>query len=66
MPQKKLYLSPTDKFIAGVCGGLAESFDVDSTLVRLIWALASLVSGGILGVIAYIVAYAIIPRHPES
>ena len=33
---KKLYLSKSDKIIGGVCGGIAEYFDIDSTLVRII------------------------------
>ena len=37
MEGKKLYKSSTDKKIAGVCGGIAEYFNIDSTLVRLAW-----------------------------
>lgn len=37
---KKLMRSSTDKKIAGVCGGLAEYFEIDSTVIRLIWVLA--------------------------
>lgn len=49
----RFHLSETDKKVAGVCGGLAESFMVDSTLIRLLWILGTLVSGGI-GIILYI------------
>jgi len=60
---KKLYLSDTDKKICGVCGGIAEYFDTDSTLVRLAWVILSLMSlGG--GVLAYIAAALIIPKKP--
>lgn len=59
---KKLYLSETDKKIAGVCGGIAEYFGVDSTLVRLIWVLASIfLTACIGGIVAYLIAWAIIP-----
>ena len=58
---KKLYLSDKDKKIGGVCGGIAEYFDIDSTVVRLIWILAALLSLG-LGIIAYIIAWIVIPR----
>lgn len=59
---KKLYLSETDKKIAGVCGGIAEYFGIDSTLVRLAWVLASIfLTAFIGGVIAYLIAWAIIP-----
>ena len=56
---KKLYRSSTDKKIAGVCGGIAEYMNVDSTIVRLIAVL--LVFGCGSGLLAYIVAALIIP-----
>ena len=55
--------STTDRQIAGVCGGMAEYFDVDSTAVRLVWVIASIFCGVIIGgVIAYLLAWLIIPR----
>jgi len=61
---KKLYLSETDKKIAGVCGGIAEYLGIDSTLVRLIWVLASIfLTAFIGGGIAYVIAWAIIPSR---
>ncbi|HZX47134.1 MAG TPA: PspC domain-containing protein [Clostridia bacterium] len=42
---KKLYRSQTDKMIAGVCGGIAEYFGIDSTLVRLGWVLFTFAGG---------------------
>ena len=47
--------------IAGVCGGIGEYFDADPTIVRLIWAFATIISAG-LGIIAYIIALIIIPE----
>lgn len=62
---KKLYLSDTDKKICGVCGGIAEYFDIDSTLVRLAWVVLSLMSvGG--SIIVYIAAALIVPKKPVS
>ena len=58
---KKLYLSDTNRKIGGVCGGLGEYFDVDPTLVRVIFILIALLSLG-LGIIAYILIWMIIPR----
>ena len=52
MEGKKLYKSSTDKKIAGVCGGIAEYFNIDSTLVRLAWVVFCLLGGS--GVLAYI------------
>jgi len=55
--------STTDRQIAGVCGGLADYFGVDSTLVRLVWVIASIFCGVIIGgVIAYLLAWLIIPE----
>jgi phage shock protein PspC (stress-responsive transcriptional regulator) len=50
--------------IGGVCGGIAEYFDVDSTLVRLLAVLVVLLGGA--GVIAYIIAWIVIPKNPEQ
>ena len=43
--EKKLYKSNQNKMIDGVCGGIAEYFGIDPTVVRLIWALFSLMGG---------------------
>jgi phage shock protein PspC (stress-responsive transcriptional regulator) len=56
---KRLYRSDKDRIIGGVCGGIAEYLNTDPTLIRLIWALGSLVWG--VGIIAYLVAWIIIP-----
>ena len=62
--KKKLYRSKKDHMIAGVCGGIAEYFDVDSTLVRLLTVLFVLLGGA--GVVVYIIAWIIIPQKPEQ
>jgi phage shock protein C len=62
MNEKKLYKSSTDKKLAGVCGGLAEYFNIDSTLVRLGWVVFSLLGGS--GLLAYIIAAIIMPDRP--
>ncbi len=61
---KKLYRSRKDSVIAGVCGGIAEYFEIDSTLVRLL-AIIVVFLGGV-GVIAYIIAWIIIPQNPDQ
>jgi len=60
--KKKLYRSEKDSMIAGVCGGIADYFDIDSTLVRLLTVIFVLLGGA--GVVAYIVAWIIIPKNP--
>ncbi|MBQ4052242.1 MAG: PspC domain-containing protein [Clostridia bacterium] len=61
--EKKLYKSSTDKKLCGVCGGLAEFFGIDSTIVRLILVLAILFAG--CGILAYIIAALVMPNKPE-
>ena len=60
--EKKLYKSNKNKMIDGVCGGIAEYFDVDPTLVRIGLVLFSAMGGA--GVLAYIVMAIIVPRDP--
>lgn len=60
---KKLYRSNIDKKLCGVCGGLAEYFEIDPTLVRLAWVLFALCVG--CGILAYIIAAIVIPKRPD-
>lgn len=59
---KKLYKSKVDKKFAGVCGGVAEYFDLDSTIVRLVAIL--LIFGWGSGLLAYIIAALVMPDNP--
>ncbi len=61
MNGKKLYRSETNKMLCGVCAGVAEYFDIDPTLIRLIWI--GLTCIGFSGIIAYVVAAVIIPTQ---
>lgn len=60
--EKKLMRSRTDHKIAGVCGGLGNYMDVDPTLIRLVWVL--LIFFGGTGVLAYIIAWIVMPEEP--
>ncbi|MCX7923229.1 MAG: PspC domain-containing protein [Clostridia bacterium] len=62
---KRLYLSDSDKKVAGVCGGLAEYFFVDSNLIRLLFAVVTLLTHVMGGIIVYAIAWAVIPRRPK-
>ena len=64
MNGKKLYRSDENKMLAGVCGGIAECFGVDPTLIRLAWVVFSLLGGS--GLLAYILAAIIIPRDDSN
>lgn len=60
---KRLFKSNHDKMLNGVCGGIAEYFDIDPTLVRLGWVLFCAMGGS--GFLAYIIAAIVIPSNPE-
>ncbi len=66
METRRLYRSRNDRMIAGVCGGLARYLGTDPTLVRVVFALASLFFLGIGGVLAYLVLWAIVPEEPAG
>ena len=63
--EKRLRRSTKDCKIAGVCGGMAEFFDVDPTLVRIGYVLLSLCSAGFPGLLIYIVAMLVMPKDNE-
>lgn len=61
--KKQLYRSEKDSKLFGVCGGFAEYFNIDSTLVRVIWIICSLIWG--IGLIAYLLCALIMPKESE-
>jgi phage shock protein C len=63
-PVKKLMRSSTDKKIAGVCAGLADYFDLDPTVIRLVWLLTIFFAGT--GVLAYIILWIVLPLAPAG
>ena len=64
---KRLYRSKTKKMIAGVCGGLADYFEIDISLVRLIFVAISLITAVIPMLIFYVIAWIILPvEEPEK
>lgn len=62
---KRLYRSTIDRKIAGVCGGLAEYFNIDPVIVRLI-AVLLLLPGGLPGFIPYIIMWIVVPEKPVA
>ncbi len=58
---KRFYLSNHDRYIAGVCGGLGEYFDIDPTIIRILAVIFGLMGWGI---IAYLICWLIAPRAP--
>ncbi len=61
---KKLYRSNNDRWLAGVCGGIAEYFDLDPTLIRVLFILFGFAVGG--GLIIYLILWLIIPQAPQD
>ncbi len=60
MNDKRLARSTNDRFLAGVCGGIAETYNVDATLVRLAFAVATLL--GFSGILVYLVLWFVMPQ----
>lgn len=63
MSTKRLTRSTSDRMIAGVCGGLAEYFDLDPTVVRIGYVLLSVFSAGFPGIVAYIILAVVVPEY---
>ena len=59
---KRLYLSSTDKKLAGICGGIAEYMDMDPTIVRLLTVILALITAVVPICIAYVIAWIIVPH----
>lgn len=62
--KKRLYKSTTDKKLDGICGGIAEYFGIDPTLVRLAWVLFTALGGS--GIVAYIICMIVFPQKPDN
>jgi phage shock protein C len=62
LARKRLMRPRADRKIAGVCSGFAEYFDIDVTVVRLVWLITSLMTG--IGLLAYPIAWIVMPEEP--
>jgi len=62
---KRLYRSRKDRILGGVCAGLGEHIDVDPTVIRLVWAVVTVLSVGF-GLLVYILAWILVPEAPEE
>ena len=61
-PTRKLYRSKTNRQLAGVCGGLAQYFNFDATLVRVLFVLLAVLGGS--GLVLYVAMWIIVPKEP--
>ncbi|UCH66785.1 MAG: PspC domain-containing protein [Ignavibacterium sp.] len=62
MSSKRLYRNRIDSMIGGVCGGLAKYFDIDPTIVRVLFVVSIFLGGG--GILAYIILWIVVPEEP--
>ncbi len=63
MPSKKLLRSRTESMLAGVCGGIANYFDLDPSLVRIAYVVLSVLSAAFPGILVYIILWIVIPEE---
>jgi phage shock protein C len=61
-PARKLYRSKTNRKLAGVCGGLAQYFNVDATLIRVLFILLAVLGGS--GLVLYLAMWILVPKEP--
>ena len=62
---KRLYRSRDDSVLFGVCGGLGKYLSLDPVLIRLIWIVVTIFTGGVPGILTYVGAAAIVPTEPR-
>jgi len=63
-PTRKLYRSRTNRKLAGVCGGLAQYFNTDATLIRVLFVVLAVVGGS--GLLLYLALWIIVPNEPQG
>ncbi|MDE3136380.1 MAG: PspC domain-containing protein [Acidobacteriota bacterium] len=64
VPSRRLMRSVVDSKIAGVCGGFADYFNSDSTVVRILFVFLTIATGLVPGIVAYVVAWILMPQAP--
>jgi len=62
--RKKLYRSTDNRWLVGVCGGIGDYFDIDATVIRVIFVLTAFIFGG--GLWIYIILWIIMPLNPDD
>lgn len=64
LASRKLVRSQDNRMLLGVCGGIAEYFDVDPTVVRVLWVVVSVLSAAVPGILVYLILALVMPRSP--
>jgi phage shock protein C len=65
-PHKKLYRSRTNRMLGGVCAGVGEYFDIDPTVIRIVWLLVVVFTGFVPGALVYLIMLLIVPEAPRA
>ncbi len=63
---KKLYRSTTDRWVAGICGGIGEYLEIDPNVIRAIWVIITVLTGFLPGIIVYILLWIILPEQGQA
>ena len=63
---KKLTRSTTDRWIAGVCGGIGDYLEIDPNVIRVIWVIITVATGFVAGIVIYILLWLILPEQGQA
>ncbi|HOI13151.1 MAG TPA: PspC domain-containing protein [Methanoculleus sp.] len=63
---KKLTRSTTDRWVAGICGGIGEYLEIDPNVIRVIWVIVTVLTGFLPGIIIYILLWLILPEQGQA
>lgn len=63
---KKLVRSMSDRWIAGICGGIGEYFEIDPNVIRVVWVIVTVLTGFVAGIIIYILLWIILPEQGQA
>ena len=63
---KKLTRSTSDRWVAGICGGIGEYFEIDPNVIRVLWVIITVLTGFVAGIIIYILLWIILPEQGQA
>ena len=63
---KKLVRSMSDRWIAGICGGIGEYFEIDPNVIRVVWVIVTVLTGFVAGIIIYILLWILLPEEGQA
>lgn len=66
MPENKLYRSISDRKLGGVCAGIAEYADISSWIIRILWIIVTIITGGFFGILLYLLMWWLVPEAEEK